>query len=133
MRSEFTPAEDLVAVVAAAADAHVEAARELIDQLDHNCQFTRELVDAVTSGEPLTGAMVAQRSFEVRPALSTSIRLFENARHRLRLHLVRVAIAEGASDAEICELWSFSNEMVRRIKKEISKFEEAGVPMGAPE
>jgi hypothetical protein len=77
--------------------------------------------------------MHANRSFEVRPAQSTAIRLFENARHRLRLHLVRVAIAEGATDAEICELWSFSNEMVRRIKKEIAELEEAGVPIASPD
>jgi hypothetical protein len=77
--------------------------------------------------------MRGRRSSEVRPALSTAIRLFENARHRLRLHLVRVAIAEGASDREICELWSFSYEMVRRIKKEIAQFEESVAPASGPD
>ena len=72
-------------------------------------------------------------SSDVRPALSTAIRLYENARHRLRLHLVRLAIAEGATDSEICELWNFSYEMVRRIKKEITKLEGAGVSAGGGE
>jgi hypothetical protein len=133
LRDEFTPAEDLLAVVTAAAEAHVVAAKGLVEELDRNCEFTREVLEAISSGRPLVEAMHANRSFEVRPAQSTAIRLFENARHRLRLHLVRVAIAEGATDAEICELWSFSNEMVRRIKKEIAELEEAGVPIASPD
>ncbi len=127
-RDEFTPAEDLVTTVSAAAQEHAAAARVLIEELERNCDFTREVVDAIASGQSFTDTMRVNHSSEVRPALSTAIRLYENARHRLRLHLVRVAIAEGASDSEICELWSFSYEMVRRIKKEIAKFEAAGVP-----
>jgi hypothetical protein len=133
LRDEFTPAEDLLAVVTAAAQAHIEAANGLVEELDRSCEFTREVLDAISSGRPLAEAMSAKRSTEVRPALSDAIRLFENARHRLRLHLVRIAIAEGVTDTEICELWSFSAEMVRRIKKEIAKLEEAGVPFTATE
>ena len=129
-RDEFTPAEDLLTAVSAAAEEHAAAARVLVDELDRNCGFTREVLDAIRSGQAFTDAMRVNHSHEVRPALSTAIRLYENARHRLRLHLVRVAIAEGASDSEICELWSFSYEMVRRIKKEILTFEDAGAPAG---
>ena len=132
-RDELTPAEDLLTTVSAAAEEHALAARVLVEELDRNCNFTREVLDAIASGQPFTDAMRVNRSSEVRPALSTAIRLYENARHRLRLHLVRVAIAEGATDGEICELWSFSYEMVRRIKKEITKFEDAGVPAGGSE
>jgi hypothetical protein len=132
-RDELTPAEDLLAAVSAAAEEHAGAARVLVGELERNCTFTSDVVEAITSGRSFTEAMRVNHSSEVRPALSTAIRLYENARHRLRLHLVRAAIAEGATDGEICELWSFSHEMVRRIKKEIRKFEDAGVPAGGSE
>lgn len=131
LRDEFTPAEDLLAVVGAATEAHVTAARDLVEELERNCVFSQDVLQALRDGQPFVEAMTTNRSHEARPALSTAIRVFENARHRLRLHLVRVAIAEGASDTEICELWSFSSEMVRRIKKEIAKLEDAGVPITA--
>ena len=127
---ECTPAADLLDAVSAAAEEHTSAARALVEELDRNSHVTRDVLDAIASGRPITDSMRDNHSHEVRPALYTAIRLFENARHRLRLHLVRVAMAEGATDSEICELWNFSNEMVRRIKKEILTFEAAGVPAG---
>ena len=132
-RDEFTPAQDLLTAVSAAAEEHAAAAQVLVEELGRNCDFTRDVLDAITAGRPFVDTMRVNGSSDVRPALSTAIRLYENARHRLRLHLVRLAIAEGATDSEICELWNFSYEMVRRIKKEITKLEGAGVSAGGGE
>ena len=132
-RDELTPTEDLLAAVSAATEEHAAAARARVGEFERNCTFTSEVVEAITSGQPFTEAMRVNHPSGVRPTLSTAIRLHENARHRLRPHLVRVAIAEGATDGEICELWSFRHEMVRRITKDIRKFEDAGVPAGGSE
>jgi len=131
-RDESTPATVLLNAVSAAEE-HAEAARVLVEELAWNCHRTRHVLVAIASGHPCTDAMRVNHSHEVRPALFTAIRLFEKARHRLRLHLVRVADAEAATDSEICELWRFSYEMVRRIKEELLQFESAGVPAGGSE
>jgi len=86
-------------------------------------QVAAELADAMERGETLIDVMRERQAADARLAATTAIRTFESARHRSRLRLVAVAIAEGATDAELCDLWKMSSEMVRRAKREIAELD----------
>ena len=110
---------------AAVADARrsMRANAELASVMEGTMLVAAELVEAMERGEPLIEAMRTCKAADSRLAATTAIRAYESARHRSRLRLIEVAIAEGATDAELCELWKMSSEMVRRSKREISDLE----------
>ena len=109
----------------------MEANAELATVMEGTMQVAAELVDAMARGDTLIGTMRAHRAADSRLAATTAIRNYESARHRARLRLIAVAIAEGATDADLCELWNMSSEMVRRSKREIAELEASEVS-GAP-
>ena len=103
----------------------MEANAELATVMEGAMQVAAELVDAMERGEPLIGTMRTRQAADARLAATTAIRAYESARHRSRLRLIAVAIAEGATDADLCELWKMSSEMVRRAKREIAELDAA--------
>lgn len=110
---------------AAVADARrsMEANTELATVMEETMRVAAELVDAMERGESLIGTMRARKAADARLAATGAIRTYETARHRSRLRLIAVAITEGATDADLCELWKMSSEMVRRAKREIAELD----------
>jgi hypothetical protein len=98
----------------------------LMTVMERTMEVAAELVTAMERGESLTEAMRARRASAFRVAATDAIRAFESSRHRARLRLIAVAAAEGATDADLCDLWSMSSEMVRRAKRELVDLEQAG-------
>ena len=101
----------------------MRANAELASVMEGAMLVAAELVEAMERGESLIEAMRTRQAADSRLAATTAIRAYESARHRSRLRLIEVAIAEGATDAELCELWKMSSEMVRRSKREIVDLE----------
>jgi len=126
MGSESADLDRLRAVAAADARRSMAANAELATVMEGTMEVAAELVDAMERGESLIGTMRALQAADARIAATTTIRAYESARHRSRLRLIAVAIAEGATDADLCDLWKMSSEMVRRAKREIAELEPTG-------
>jgi hypothetical protein len=109
----------------------IAAHGELSTVMEGTMQVASELVAAMEQGRPLIDTMRARRAADARLAATTAIRSYESARHRARIRLVAVALAEGATDAELCELWNMSYEMVRRAKREIAELQASEQPRTA--
>ena len=101
-------------------DVTMEAAAALTDVMEATGRAVGELRAAMSSDRSLIEAMRVQDAASKRIELTDAIRRFESARHRARMRMIAVAYAEGATDADICDLWQMSSEMVRRAKKEIA-------------
>ncbi len=109
------------------------ALQALQSDLANHAEISSALIAGVSAGQPLPDILLRINSPEVRPALTSTIRAFERARHRARLRLIAVALAEGASDQDIRQLWSLSQEMVRRAKREITEIDDVELPEDAEE
>jgi hypothetical protein len=108
--------------------ASVVALEALQVGLMSQAEVSQSLVNTLESGGSVPDMLIRVNSHEVRPALTAMIRAFERTRHRARLRLIEVAFAEGATDQDVRELWSISQEMVRRAKREIGELEDIEVP-----
>jgi hypothetical protein len=84
------------------------------------------MMQTMGEGTSLLDTLHANHPDEIRPLLTSAIRNFERARHRARLRLIAVAIAEGASDQDVRHPWSVSHEMVRRAKRELTEIDDFG-------
>jgi len=111
----------------AAADlrANVAALDALQQQLTHHAGVSRTMIGTLSDGGSLLDTLEAVDSHEIRPELTAAIRSFERSRHRARLRLMAVAMAEGADDQDVRHLWNISHEMVRRAKRELGDLEDA--------
>ncbi len=105
------------------------AEAELTAQLQHHANVTEVMMRTMADGDSLVETLRSNDSAQIRPALSNSVRAFERARHRARVRLIAVAMAEGATDQDIRELWNISREIVTRAKRELAALHAAG---GAP-
>ena len=112
----------------AVADARrsIEAFAGLTTVMEGAMRVVAELVDAMERGETLIHIMREREAGDARVAATTAIRTYESARHRSRLRLIAVAIAEGATDADLRDMWKVSSEMVRRAKREIAELDADG-------
>jgi hypothetical protein len=110
--------------------ANVAALVALRTGLSAQADVSSSLISTLESGHPVPAKLVQVKSHEIRPALTAAIRAFERTRHRARLRLIAVTIAEGANDQDVRELWSISQEMVRRAKREIAELDDVEVPEG---
>ena len=90
-------------------------------ELTHHAGVSRALIGALEGDARLLDTLEAVRSHEIRPVLTSAIRSFEQSRHRARMRLIAVAMGEGAGDEDVRHLWSISQEMVRRAKKELAE------------
>ncbi len=102
------------------ARAAMAACHALSEAMDIAMRVAGELVEGLEHGECLVTAMRRRRAWETRMSATEAIHRYEVARRTSRARLVAVALAEGASDAEIQELWNVSAEIVRRIKRQIA-------------
>jgi hypothetical protein len=127
MVSEPVDLDQLRAAAVADAKRSMAANAELTTVMEGTMRVAAELVDAMERGEPLIGTMRSHEAADARIAATTAIRTYESARHRSRLRLIAVAIAEGATDADLCDLWKMSSEMVRRAKREIAELGPTGM------
>ncbi len=110
------------------ARAAMAACRDLSEAMDAAMQVAGDLVDGLEDGEPLIAAMRQHRAWEARMSATEAIHRYEVARRTSRARLVAVVLAEGASDADVQELWNVSPEMVRRIKRQIASMDSGPPP-----
>lgn len=113
---------------AAVADcqALLEAEVDLTTHLEEHASVTRAMIHTLDQGESLVDTLRAHHSDQIRPALSNAVRAYERARHRARVRLIAVAMAEGATDQDVRELWNISREIVSRAKRELAALHAAG-------
>jgi len=116
--------DELRAAAVADCRRSMEAKARLGVTLDGAMGVAGHLVDAMEAGRSLIATMREVEAHASRQAATDAIRAYESARHRCRLRLVAVAIAEGASDADLCKLWKMSPEMVRRARRELARLDE---------
>jgi hypothetical protein len=103
----------------------VDALHALEEELTRHGAVSETMIRTLTSAGSLVETLETVDSNGIRPALTAAIRKFERSRHRARLQLIAVAMAEGATDRDVRHLWNISNEMVRRAKRELTSLDDA--------
>jgi len=84
-------------------------------------------MEAVVDGRPLAPALRDGGSADRRPQLSDSIRNFERLRHRARLRLIGVGLAQGMTVQDVSAEWGVSRQLAARYLRELEAL-EAGEP-----
>ena len=112
--------------------ANVAALEDLQRELSHHRSVSLAMSATLSEGGSLLKTLGDVKSHEIRPVLTAAIRAFERSRHRFRLRLIAVAMAEGATDQDLRHLWSISHEMVRRAKRELTALPVDEPIPGAP-
>ena len=108
------PAELRTAIIASA-ERFREATsrlRGILDLVDHNIDL---LLDHVATDVPVATVLDIAR---VREAITDAVSEFSTSRHRLRLSIFSLLVAEGMTSSEIAVLWGFSRQMaMKQIRK----------------
>ena len=98
---------------------HLEAAGRLRSDLKTHEEVSRRIMEAVKHGNPLLETLREEESATWRPKLSDSIRTFERLRHRARLRLISIGLAEGMTVQEVACEWGITRQLAARYVKEI--------------
>jgi len=111
------PAELRTAIIASA-ERFREATsrlRGILDLVDHNIDL---LLDHVATDVPVATVLEELDIARVREAITDAVSEFSTSRHRLRLSIFSLLVAEGMTSSEIAVLWGFSRQMaMKQIRK----------------
>lgn len=111
------PAELRTAIIASA-ERFREATsrlRGILDLADHNIDL---LLDHVATDVPVATVLEELDIARVREAITDAVSEFSMSRHRLRLSIFSLLVAEGMTSSEIAVLWGFSRQMaMKQIRK----------------
>ena len=95
-----------------------ETLADLKDGLDRYETATRDLVTEIERGSQLVTALEAVRGNVVRPEVTAALDAFEGARHRVRVAMFGLGLAEGASISEIGRALGISRQLASRLAAE---------------
>jgi hypothetical protein len=90
----------------------------LRSELDAHEATCRTLLDEVRIDHEITGVLPEIHADTWRSAVTDAIRGFEAARHRVRLLLVAIEVAEGRSIGEVAKSWGVSRQLASRWVQE---------------
>lgn len=90
----------------------------LRSELNVHEAICRTLLDEVRVDHEITGVLPEIHADTWRSAVTDAIRGFEAARHRVRLLLVAIEVAEGRSIGEVAKSWGVSRQLASRWVQE---------------
>lgn len=106
--------EDLIASLDELEDAIVHAA----DVLKASVAANRDFRESIVEGQSVADAFAAFPSIEVRAAVDQELKKLESVRHRNRLAVFSLGLAEGLSIGELSRLYGFSRQLGQRFAHE---------------
>jgi len=101
----------------------LEAAVTLRHDLEHHESVCRTVLEGLHAGEPLGPVLEATESDQWRPRLTESLGLYERLRHRARLRLIAVGLAEGMTSGDVQHHWAITRQLASRAVREIAELD----------
>jgi len=96
----------------------IGATAVLRSELNSHEAICRKLLNEVRVDHDMTGVLPEIHADSWRSAVTDAIRGFEAARHRVRLLLVAIEVAEGLSIGEVAKSWGVSRQLASRWVQE---------------
>jgi FixJ family two-component response regulator len=91
------------------------ASEELRNLFERLSSVTREVVEQIESGASALQLAESMGLADRREALNTAAERMRRSRHELQRSMFLLALAEGASRAEIARVWRVSRQLVSRM------------------
>jgi len=101
----------------------IEAAAVLRDDLDGHIAICEAIIAGVCDGEDLGSVLDAADSGTWRPKLTDSLTNYERLRHRARLRLIGLGVAEGMSVSDVERRWSITRQLANRSIREAEQLD----------
>jgi hypothetical protein len=101
----------------------IEAAGNLRSDLEHHEAVCRTILEGIRIGDPLGPVLEATGSSTWRPRLTESLGLYERLRHRARLRLIAVGLAEGMTSSDIQYYWAITRQLASRAVREVAELD----------
>ncbi len=101
----------------------IEAAENLRSDLEHHEAVCRKILEGIRTGDPLGPLLEAAGSDRWRPRLTESLGLYEKLRHRARLRLIAVGLAEGMTSGDIQYHWAITRQLASRAVREVAELD----------
>jgi hypothetical protein len=113
---EHTPAEATEARRKAVLEMEqlLHAASDLRDDLDGHIGVCKEIIEGLGREEDLGVVLDRVRSHEWRPKLTDALTTYERLRHRARLRLIALGVAEGMTVDDVERHWSITRQLANR-------------------
>ena len=101
----------------------LEAATTLRTDLEEHEAVCRIIIDA--SGRVTRSAPILEdvHSHKLRPKLTDSLGAYERLRHKARLRLIALGVAEGMTPADIQRQWAITRQLTSRALREIKELD----------
>jgi hypothetical protein len=97
----------------------LDAAHALQRDLEEHEEACRRIIAEVRAGEELGAVLESAHSDKLRPQLTDSMNNFERLRHKARIRVIALGVAEGMTTADIQRHWSITRQLASRAKREI--------------
>jgi len=101
----------------------LEAATALRKDLEGHEAVCREIIAGVRGGGSLASVLDGAGSRTWRPRLTDSLSTYERLRHRARLRLIALGVAEGMTVTDVEYHWSITKQLANRALREIEQLD----------
>jgi len=101
----------------------LEAAAILREDLDGHIAVCEVVLEGVRNEEHLGAVLDAASSRTWRPKLTDALTAYERLRHRARLRLIGLGVAEGMTEADVERHWSITRQLANRSIREAGRLD----------
>jgi len=99
------------------------AAQALRADLEVHETACRLIIERIGAGHELAPALDEIGSQDLRPQLTRSLSAYERLRHRARLRLIALGVAEGMTSGDIQRHWAITRQLAGRALQEIRELD----------
>ena len=96
----------------------IDAAVNLRRDLESHEAVCRSVLEGIRAGRPLGPVLETAESAAWRPRMTESLSLYEKLRHRARLRLIALGVAEGMTSGDIQHHWAITRQLASRAVRE---------------
>ena len=101
----------------------LEAADALRQDLDGHVEVCRAVLEGIRREDDLGMVLDEAGSRTWRPRMTDALTSYERLRHRARLRLVALGLAEGMTVADIQRHWSITKQLANRSIREAERLD----------
>ncbi len=101
----------------------IESAAVLRHDLEQHEEVCRLILEGMRAGEPLGSVLETAESHRWRPKLTDSLSVYEKLRHKARLRLIAVGLAEGMTTGDVQYHWAVTRQLASRAVREAGKLD----------
>jgi hypothetical protein len=101
----------------------LEAAVVLREELDGHVAICQAVLEGVRNEDALGAVLDASSSRTWRPKMTDALTAYERLRHRARLRLIGLGVAEGMTVADVERHWSITRQLANRSIREAGQLD----------